>query len=142
MTTTVRWWAPSASIATRGRPSWPRSPWARTCCGKGVPRNASSKNVPRNAFPTTALPRPCARLCWRHHHALHEGGYSSALRIGVFSVWRPDGSLLQSETVVAPDGPTLAEQNRALGLSITPDSVVAQWDGWPVSYADAVEGLL
>ena len=81
-------------------------------------------------------------LCWRHHHALHEGGYRSALVAGAFSVWRPDGTLLESEALVVPEGPTIVEQNKALGLAITPESVVAQWDWGPISYPDAVAGLL
>ena len=63
-------------------------------------------------------------------------------RAGAFSVWRPDGTLLEAEALVALSGPTTAEQNEALGLDIGPDSVAAQWDWGPISYPDAVEGLL
>ena len=81
-------------------------------------------------------------LCWHHHHALHEGGYVAALVAGAFSVWRPDASLLESEALVPPEGPGVVEQNQALGLTITPESVIAQWDWGPISYPDAVAGLL
>src|SRR5207245_1900142 len=65
-------------------------------------------------------------LCWRHHHAVHEGGYTTALAAGAFAVWRPDGTLLRSEALVVPDGPGIVEQNKTLGLPITPDSVMAR----------------
>jgi hypothetical protein len=65
-----------------------------------------------------------------------------ALTAGALTVWRPDGTVLESQTLVVPDGPDLVEQNNALGLQITPTSVVSQWDGRPVDYPDAVEGLL
>jgi hypothetical protein len=81
-------------------------------------------------------------LCWRHHHAVHEGGYRMRLASGALTVWRPDGTVLSSEGLPLSDGTEIAEQNDALGLPITPDSVAAKWDGWPISYPDAVEGLL
>jgi hypothetical protein len=81
-------------------------------------------------------------LCWRHHHAVHEGGFRMAFASGALTVWRPDGTVLESQTLVVPDGPDLVEQNNALGLRITPSSVVSRWDGRPVDYPDAVEGLL
>src|SRR4051812_27650426 len=67
-------------------------------------------------------------LCWRHHHAVHEGGYRMTFEHGVVTVWRPDGSLLQSESLLA-EGPGIVEQNKALGFQITPESVASQWDG-------------
>ena len=66
-------------------------------------------------------------LCWAHHHAMHEGGYRMALTSGAVTVWRPDGSLLRSEALVVPDGPDIVEQNKVLGLSITPESVASRW---------------
>ena len=39
-------------------------------------------------------------------------------------------------------GPDVADQNRDLGLPITPDTPVALWDGEPIDYGMAVEGLL
>src|SRR5205814_2294521 len=36
-------------------------------------------------------------LCWRHHHTFHEDGYRATLSCGAFTVWRPDGTLLESE---------------------------------------------
>ena len=81
-------------------------------------------------------------LCWRHHHAVHEGGYSMALAAGALTVWRPDGTVLQSEALFTGDPAAIVEENKDLGLAITPTSVVSQWDGRPVNYADAVEGLL
>jgi hypothetical protein len=81
-------------------------------------------------------------LCWRHHHALHEGGHTSSLVAGAFSVWRPDGSLLASEALVAPEGPGIVEQNVALGLKITADTIACKWDGAPFDLSTCVEGLL
>jgi hypothetical protein len=63
---------------------------------------------------------------------------------GVVAVWRPDGKLLESESLLA-EGPDIVEQNEALGVSITPESVAAQWDGRRLTQdilADTVEGLL
>jgi hypothetical protein len=84
-------------------------------------------------------------LCWRHHHAVHEGGYRLAFAAGAVTVGRPDGSVLESEALVLPEGPGIVEHNKALGLSITPESVASQWDGRHLDstiLADTVEGLL
>jgi len=83
-------------------------------------------------------------LCWRHHHAVHEGGFSMRFEHGVVNVWKPDGSLLHSESLLA-NGPGIVEQNEALGLRITPESVVSQWDGRRLTHemlSDTVGGLL
>jgi hypothetical protein len=81
-------------------------------------------------------------LCWRHHHAVHEGGYRMALAAGALTVWRPDGSVLQSDGLFTGDPAAIVAENKRLGLPITSTSVVSQWDGRAVSYPDAVEGLL
>ena len=83
-------------------------------------------------------------LCWRHHHAVHEGGFRLSFADGVVTVRRPDGSLLQSEPLIA-EGPGIVEQNEALGLRITPESIATQWDGRRLTQellADTVTGLL
>jgi hypothetical protein len=83
-------------------------------------------------------------LCWHHHHAVHEGGFRMSFEHGVVTVWRPDGALLHSESLLA-EGPGIVEQNEALGLRITPESVASQWDGrrlTPELLADTVTGLL
>jgi hypothetical protein len=80
-------------------------------------------------------------LCWRHHHALHEGGYTLALEAGAVTVSRPDGRVLATESVLVPTGPGIVEEHEALGVSITPDSIVSAWDGRHPNYADAVAGL-
>ena len=83
-------------------------------------------------------------LCWFHHHAVHEGGFRLSFEDGIVTVWRPDGSLLQSESLL-PEGPNIVEQNEALGLQITPESVASQWDGrrlTPELLSDTVSGLL
>jgi hypothetical protein len=83
-------------------------------------------------------------LCWHHHHAVHEGGFGMSFEHGVVTVWRPDGRLLHSETLLA-QGPGIVEQNEGLGLQITPESVASQWDGTRLSselLADTVTGLL
>ena len=74
---------------------------------------------------------------------MHEGGYSIELAHGTAVVRRPDGTVI--ERAPAPPsvtGPDVAEQNRDLGLPITPDTPVALWDGEPIDYGMAVEGLL
>jgi hypothetical protein len=83
-------------------------------------------------------------LCWFHHHAVHEGGYRLTFDHGVVTVWAPDGRVLNSESLIA-EGPGIVEQNEALGLGITPESVAAQWDGrrlTPEILSDTVAGLL
>jgi hypothetical protein len=83
-------------------------------------------------------------LCWHHHHAVHEGGFKMSFEHGAITVWRPDGALLHSESLLA-EGPGIVEQNAALGLQITPESVASQWDGTRLSpelLADTVTGLL
>jgi hypothetical protein len=83
-------------------------------------------------------------LCWRHHHAVHEGGFRMTFEHGDVTVWRPDGALLHSETLLA-EGPGIVEQNKALGLRITPDTIVPEWDGRRLMQeilADTVTGLL
>jgi hypothetical protein len=83
-------------------------------------------------------------LCWLHHHAVHEGGFRMSFEHGVVTVWRPDRTLLRSESLVA-EGPGIVEQNEALGLRITPEFVASQWDGTPLTsetLSDTVAGLL
>jgi hypothetical protein len=83
-------------------------------------------------------------LCWRHHHAVHEGGYHLTFKDGVVTVWSPDGRLLHSESLL-PEGPGIVEQNETLGLRITPESVASEWDGrrlTPRILSETVEGLL
>jgi hypothetical protein len=83
-------------------------------------------------------------LCWRHHHAVHEGGFRMTFEHGDVTVWRPDGALLHSETLLA-EGPSIVEQNEALGLRITPGTIVPEWDGRRLTQeilADTVTGLL
>jgi hypothetical protein len=75
---------------------------------------------------------------------VHEGGFAMSFEHGVVTVWRPDGVLLHSESLLA-EGPDIVEQNEALGLRITPESVASQWDGTRLSpelLADTVTGLL
>src|SRR5438270_2638721 len=60
------------------------------------------------------------------------------------AVWRSDGTPLKSESLVA-EGPDIVEQNEAVGLRITPESVASQWDGTPLTQellSDTVTGLL
>jgi hypothetical protein len=83
-------------------------------------------------------------LCWRHHHAVHEGGFAMSFEHGAVTVHRPDDTLLDSKSLVA-EGPGIVEQNETLGLHITPESVAAQWDGrrlTPEILSDTVAGLL
>jgi hypothetical protein len=83
-------------------------------------------------------------LCWFHHHAVHEGGFRMSFEGGVVTVRRPDGTPFHRGSLVA-EGPGIVEQNEALGLHITPESVVSQWDGrqlTPEILSDTVAGLL
>jgi hypothetical protein len=50
--------------------------------------------------------------------------------------------VLSSQGLPLADGTEIADENKALGLPITPESISAKWDGWPINYPDAVEGLL
>ncbi|MEY2566819.1 MAG: hypothetical protein QOE35_1348 [Actinomycetota bacterium] len=82
-------------------------------------------------------------LCNRHHHGVHEGGYRVALATTGAIWWRPDGEPLDPSPHAAPlVGPDIAEQNQAAGLTITPDTPVAQWDGSDLELNWCVEGLL
>ena len=82
-------------------------------------------------------------LCRRHHRSIHEGGYTVTLVHGIAVVRRPDGTVLEQATPPRPvTGPDVAEQNRQLGLEITPDTPIALWDGEPIDYSTAIEGLL
>ena len=81
-------------------------------------------------------------LCWKHHHAMHEGGWSMAFESGAVTVWRPDGTLLASEALVPPQGPGVVEQNHALGLDIDETTNRNEWDTRRTRYDWAVEGLL
>jgi hypothetical protein len=63
---------------------------------------------------------------------------------GVVTVRRPDGTLLHSDALLV-EGPGIFEQNEALGVRITPETVASQWDGrrrTPEPLADTVTGLL
>jgi hypothetical protein len=83
-------------------------------------------------------------LCWLHHHVVHEGGFRLSFEHGVVTVRRPDGRLLDSESLLA-EGPGIIEQNEALGVHITPESVASQWDGRRLTQemlSDTVAGLL
>src|SRR5439155_25273243 len=62
-------------------------------------------------------------LCWRHHHAVHEGGFRMRFEHGVVKVGKADGSLLHSVSLLAM-WTWVVEQNMALGLGIAP-AVVA-----------------
>ena len=75
---------------------------------------------------------------------MHEGGFRISFDHGVVTVRHPDGTLLESGSLIA-EGPGIVEQNEALGLQITPESVASQWDGrrlTPEILADTVAGLL
>ena len=80
-------------------------------------------------------------LCWQHHHAIHEGGYSLAMDAGAVTVWRPNGTLLVTESVLVPTGPGIVGQHEALGISIAADTITSKWDGRHPNYSDAVAGL-
>jgi len=83
-------------------------------------------------------------LCWRHHHAVHEGGCRMTFEHGAVTVWSPDGRLLDSGSLLA-EGPGIVEQNEALGLGITPESAAPAWDGTRLTQellADTVTALL
>jgi hypothetical protein len=82
-------------------------------------------------------------VCNRHHHAVHEGGYRVALATTGAIWFRPDGEPLNpSPHAVELLGPDIAEQNQAAGLTITPDTPVARWDGSNLELNWCVEGLL
>ena len=78
-------------------------------------------------------------LCWWHHHAMHEGGWSMAFDGGAISVWRPDGTLVETEALMPPPEPGIVEQHESAGLE---PRYANEWDGSHPNYSWAIEGLL
>ncbi len=83
--------------------------------------------------------------CKFHHRALHEGGYRVERRGGLLE-WRdPEGRLIEN----APDLPEvpgdvvsiLRARRRSEGVHIDSRTSMPMWDGSPVDYGAAVEGL-
>ena len=80
-------------------------------------------------------------LCRFHHRLVHEVGYrivvdgSDALRFQ-----RPDGTAIPDLPAPAPAGAAAALEaaNGRQGLSITPWTLVPDWDGTPQDYSTAV----
>jgi hypothetical protein len=80
--------------------------------------------------------------CNRHHKAVHEGGYSVDLTTTGARWYRPDGTEVRSPHAPPLEAPDVVEQNDALGLTITPSTAVAKWDGSDLEVNWCVEGLL
>ena len=82
-------------------------------------------------------------LCRRHHRAVHHRGCTGELRNNRARVRGPDGEIIESNTPPPSlRGPGVVEQNRRAGLTITPDTAAPGWDGYPVAYRMAVDGLV
>ena len=83
--------------------------------------------------------------CKFHHRALHEGGYRVERRNGQLVYQDPNGFVIES----APGMPevcgdvvsTLQDRNASRGLAINSKTNMPTWDGLPVDYGMAVEGL-
>ena len=82
-------------------------------------------------------------LCWRHHHLVHEGGWTLTGPAGRLEVRDSKGKLLcPRPPLFAAVGPTLEEQNRALGLGITAKTPELVAYNHRPDYSQAVEALL
>jgi hypothetical protein len=92
-------------------------------------------------------------LCTRHHHLVHEGGWSlvredgtdAGLHGGEWAFVAPDGERLPAECRLAVSGDTLAwlqDWADERGLDLGPDANLPLWDGTRPDYDVAVAGLL
>lgn len=81
-------------------------------------------------------------LCRFHHHLVHEGGFSVSSHAGRFMFVRPDGRPIRAIPEPVELNRNLVTQNRQLGLMIDADTCVPLWDGEPMDYHMAVDGLL
>jgi hypothetical protein len=83
------------------------------------------------------------QLCSFHHRLVHEGGYQVERRGQRTIFRRPNGREIPGAGVcAAARGPGVAQQNRALGLTINPRTCRPLSAGDPVDYGLAVEHLL
>jgi hypothetical protein len=86
-------------------------------------------------------------LCGGCHWKVHEGGYRVVGDAsGELTFLRPDGSVIPgipaSPPVPADPMGALMEQNRAAGITITPETNHVGWGGEPLDLVWIVEGLL
>jgi hypothetical protein len=88
-------------------------------------------------------------LCTRHHHLVHEGGWTVVREDGRdggdWAFVAPDGERLPAEHRHAVNGDTLAwlqDWAEERGLDLGPDANLPLWDGTRMDYDVAVAGLL
>ena len=83
--------------------------------------------------------------CKFHHRALHEGGFRVERRNGCLEYRTPDGLLIEN----APDMPevlgnaavALRQRHASRGISIDSKTNMPTWDGIPIDYSMAIDGL-
>jgi hypothetical protein len=85
-------------------------------------------------------------LCTRHHHLVHEGGWSIVREDGEnWAFVAPGGERVPAEARFAITGDTLAwlqDWASERGLDLGPDANLPLWDGTRPDYDVAVAGLL
>lgn len=83
-------------------------------------------------------------LCVRHHHLVHEGGFSLEKVGGEFRFTNPKGQRVPSSGHGRSRGNVadLFRQNHDLGIRITPKTSQSHWMGEKMDDQMAVEGLL
>ncbi len=84
--------------------------------------------------------------CNRHHHQVHEGGFTVE-GTGDAPVFRnPRGEIMEASPSLpgAPHRPAevLVARNRSMGLTITPETNRITWAGEPIEWGWAVEALM
>jgi hypothetical protein len=67
-------------------------------------------------------------LCRSHHIATHEGGLTVEGTLDGFLFRRPDGSVIQRQTLRA-GGPGIGYHNRSQGIDVTPETCAPEWGG-------------
>jgi hypothetical protein len=82
-------------------------------------------------------------LCGRHHHLLHERGFSmEALGLGQFRFCRPGGEPIENSTItVEPGAGPVRMLNGQAGVDVGPETCVALWGGEKLDLGLAVDGM-
>ena len=82
-------------------------------------------------------------LCRRHHRLVHEGRFGvRAEANGKLLFTRPDGVRVPTVPPPAKASGTLEDKNRRAGITIDAGTCQSEWDGLPMDYHMAVDGIL